>query len=271
MAIENRNPLVVDAEREWEEEQEALGKIDRTRYVYKFRSFDSNGFTLNALTASHLWCSHYQSFNDISEFRFEYDRHPAKTDEMFEQWRRDFPQYQNMSRKMIPIYGIEIMKGFLDDFGICCFAKNPLNPLMWAYYADSHRGMCLGFEFPDVDEGYLAGKSIYEVQYADEPLIFDLLMLKDRSSILKKLIPFVTTKHEIWRHEAEWRYVGFKEAKQPTAYRKEALKEVIFGAKSPMDMRNMVRSICESNGLTPSFRSIALNAWSYTLDIVDRA
>ena len=134
--VKNRHPLALDAEREWEEEQEALGNVDRSRYVYKFRSFDSKGYTLDALAASHLWCSHFQSFNDIFEFRFDYDRHPAKTDEMFKLWRREFPQYADMSRKMVPIYGIEIVKSLLDDIGVCCFAKDPLNPLMWAYYAE---------------------------------------------------------------------------------------------------------------------------------------
>ena len=270
MISRNRDPFAIDAEREREEEQEALGKIDRSRYVYKFRSFDSKGFTLDALAASHLWCSHFQSFNDIFEFRFDYDRHPEKTDEMFELWRRDFPQ-KSISRKMVPIHGIEILKLALDDFGICCFAKDPLNPLMWAYYAESHSGMCLGFEFSDRDQDHLAANSIFDVQYAKTPLVFDLLMLKDRPSIPAKLIPFVTTKHEIWRHEAECRYVGVKKAKQPVAYRKEALKEVIFGAKTPIETRAKVKEICESNGLTPRFRSVILNAWSYTLDIAEGA
>jgi hypothetical protein len=99
--VKNRHALAIDAEREREEEQEALGKIDHSRYVYKFRLFDSKGYTINALAASHLWCSHFQSFNDIFEFRFDYDRHPAKTDEMFELWQREFPQYSNMSREMV--------------------------------------------------------------------------------------------------------------------------------------------------------------------------
>jgi hypothetical protein len=269
--IKNRHPLAIDAAGEREEEQEALGKIDPSRYVYKFRSFDSKGYTLDALAASHLWCSHFQSFNDIFEFRFDYDRHPAKTDEMFKLWRREFPQYADMSRKMVPIYGIEIVKSLSDDFGVCCFAKDPLNPLMWAYYAESHRGMCLAFEFADIDQGYFEESSVYEVHYAKTPLVFDLLMLKDRPSILKKLVPFVTTKHEIWRHEAEWRYVGLKEAKKPVAYPKESLKEVIFGARTPIETRTKVKAICESNGLTPRFRSITLNAWSYTLDVVEGA
>jgi hypothetical protein len=58
MVIKNRDPFAIDAEREWEEEQEALPKIDRSRYVYKFRSFDSKGYTLSALASSRLYARH---------------------------------------------------------------------------------------------------------------------------------------------------------------------------------------------------------------------
>ena len=172
---------------------------------------------------------------------------------------------------MVPIYGIEIVKSLLDEFGVCCFGKNPLNPLMWAYYADSYAGMCLGFEFPDQDRGHINERSIVEVQYTSTPLMFDLLMLKDRPSIIDKLVPFVTTKHDIWRHEAEWRYVALGEARKHIPYRKEALKEVIFGSNAPTEMRAQVEAICSSNGLTPNFRSIQLNPWSYTLSVADNS
>src|ERR1700754_5141721 len=136
--IRNRHPLAIDAEREMEEELEEFSRIDRSRLVYKFRGLDSGGFTLKSLKDCKLWCSHYKAFNDVFEFRFQYDRHPEKTDRIFEQWRRDFPKYRDtLARKMVPIYGLEIFKSLLDEFGISCFAKDALNPLMWSYYADS--------------------------------------------------------------------------------------------------------------------------------------
>ena len=91
--------------------------------------------------------------------------------------------------------------------------------------------MCLAFEFADIDQGHFEESSVYEVHYAKTPLVFDLLMLKDRTSILKKLVPFVTTKHEIWKHEAEWRYVGLNAAKTPVAYRKESPERGDFRRK----------------------------------------
>jgi hypothetical protein len=109
--IQNRSPLAIDAQREWEEEPEELGQVDRSRYVYKFRSLHDGGFTLKSLAERSLFCRHYKAFNDLFEFRFQYDRHPANTDGMFDRWRKEFPQVApTLSRKMIPIYGIEITK-----------------------------------------------------------------------------------------------------------------------------------------------------------------
>ncbi len=34
-------------------------------------------------------------------------------------------------------------------FGVICFSKRWSNPVLWAHYADKHRGICLGFDVPD--------------------------------------------------------------------------------------------------------------------------
>ena len=46
------------------------------------------------------------------------------------------------------------------DKGIVSFSENWTNPLLWAHYADCHRGLCLGF---DVSDSHLM-----KVKYQDE-------------------------------------------------------------------------------------------------------
>ena len=36
-----------------------------------------------------------------------------------------------------------------DRFGLLCFTKHWRNPVLWSHYADTHRGLCLGFEVDD--------------------------------------------------------------------------------------------------------------------------
>ena len=36
----------------------------------------------------------------------------------------------------------------VEKWGVLCFAKDWKNPLLWSHYADSHKGICLGFDVP---------------------------------------------------------------------------------------------------------------------------
>ncbi|MDQ1185456.1 DUF2971 domain-containing protein [Agrobacterium larrymoorei] len=40
----------------------------------------------------------------------------------------------------------KIKKELSASFGIVCLSETWKEPLMWGHYADSHRGICLGFE-----------------------------------------------------------------------------------------------------------------------------
>jgi len=46
---------------------------------------------------------------------------------------------------------LDMTIGELNDIaGVMCFSSTWKNPVMWSHYADQHRGICLGFEVPDV-------------------------------------------------------------------------------------------------------------------------
>src|SRR5689334_11048149 len=34
--------------------------------------------------------------------------------------------------------------------GLVCFSASWQNPVIWAHYSDQHRGLCLGFEVPEL-------------------------------------------------------------------------------------------------------------------------
>jgi len=51
--------------------------------------------------------------------------------------------------------------------GVLCMSKNWDSPLMWAHYADSHKGIVLGFDVPE--------RAFYKVDYVkDRPRLADL-------------------------------------------------------------------------------------------------
>ena len=121
--------------------------------------------------------------------------------------------------------------------GLLCFSGTWRSPLMWAHYADNHRGICAGFDVPD--------DTIYRVTYvpkrAKPPAPSKMLTREFEQGLFLK-------KFSHWRYEQEYRavvtlsncreiggvyFVPFSD--------ELALKQVIVGAKS-----NLSSEIVES-------------------------
>lgn len=83
-------------------------------------------------------------------------------------------------------------------FGLICFSRNWTDPLQWSHYADSHRGLCLGFDVPDV--------LLKPVRYRKLRLKVDWAILKSGGrQALAELERLLTTKYDHWRYEEEVR------------------------------------------------------------------
>jgi hypothetical protein len=54
--------------------------------------------------------------------------------------------------------------------GMLCFSSDWSDPVIWAHYSDKHRGVCLGFEIPDVYGT--------KVNYIDDRLHLNSVMLQ---------------------------------------------------------------------------------------------
>lgn len=82
--------------------------------------------------------------------------------------------------------------------GLICFSRSWTSPILWAHYADRHRGLCLGFDVPDL--------FLREVSYVDNRLPFPLdavtYEMMERPQTLEQLL---FTKFGTWRHEEEIR------------------------------------------------------------------
>ena len=96
-------------------------------------------------------------------------------------------------------------------FGVLSLSGRCDDPLMWAHYADSCKGMCLGIAF-DVDELMNSECIPLWVEYAEELPVFGASSFFDRNpnNVMEMLKHFYATKHIAWKHEAEFRLVSKK-------------------------------------------------------------
>ena len=87
-----------------------------------------------------------------------------------------------------------------------------LNLLMWAHYANSHKGFCIGYKFEDIINKF--GINILPVIYSEEySVIRSYKMFEDYDEFF---LDEWRSKSIEWSYEKEWRLVG--------DYQKQAVK-----------------------------------------------
>lgn len=94
-----------------------------------------------------------------------------------------------------------VISNFVSKLGVLCMVKHSRSPLMWAHYADNHRGVCLGFDVlpDDVPQ---------KVQYTSERKVHVLDTAHPTGGITEHhLNELLTTKSSGWKYEEEWRLI----------------------------------------------------------------
>jgi hypothetical protein len=130
---------------------------------------------------------------------------------------------------------------------ILCLTDSPINQLMWAYYADSNKGVVLRFQDePGADSPYKTAKKMSYME--DIPMLFEPDELSDFLSGLvrfdhaKRIDALTYTKSDAWKHESEWRIFAGDGRNKHAPYEdiKFGLGEltgVVFGCRMPHDQR----------------------------------
>jgi hypothetical protein len=106
----------------------------------------------------------------------------------------------------------------VDQAGIACFSKVRDDILMWAHYADKHKGLC--FEFDGSANRDFFGYA-QPVEYGD----FTPVPLGDATKSMERVI---LTKSKHWTYEQEYRIFEPEKAGQKVEYPVELLTGIIF-------------------------------------------
>ncbi len=115
--------------------------------------------------------------------------------------------------------------------GVCCMAKSNANIVMWAHYADCHRGLCLGFYVrDDLDFFSIPINMVYTDKY---PQLVACESTKD-------YVPYlIKTKYADWQYEGETRIYKMNCGEQK--FSPKSLHEIIFGCQAePKLIRKIV-------------------------------
>jgi len=147
----------------------------------------------------------------------------------------------------------------LETVGVLSLTERPDNMLMWAHYANSHKGYCLEFD-ATIPPLLLA----YRVAYAEQRPTFRVFD-PDKADIIARTL---LHKAAFWKHEREWRMVRPAEI-GPIEFPPQALKAIILGAGTLDEDEAALRSAVAERGGQVVFKRTQLNEQNYQLDIID--
>ena len=97
------------------------------------------------------------------------------------------------------------MDNEIKNRGVSCFSKNFDNMLMWSHYADSHKGVCIGFNLLPLYlsiEGYTTEKMVIPVDYKNEFTPMNYYQHK-----IESIVRWLKTKSKVWSYEEEVRVI----------------------------------------------------------------
>ena len=119
--------------------------------------------------------------------------------------------------------------------GLMCMSSTCSDPVLWAHYADCHRGVALELN-PEDDP------NVFNVEYADDRIVIPFEKIADPSRFLPEdMIALLRRKCRSWQYEKEVRFI------MPLKYRTRRgnlfmlslpdgfLQSVILGYRCPLD------------------------------------
>ena len=204
--------------------------------AYKYRG-GPRCFTrdLASITQDYFWAASLSTLNDPLEAK--YDSSPlADVLNLVDTINQDNTLSDNFQE----------MADNLRRIGIFSLAAKYDDHKLWAHYAGSHTGFCVGYDVTLLKPLNNIKHNIVPISYAIHPASLTLEdMLSNLDSFLQKT---VGVKHIEWEHEQESRIVTDVYGKMEHDFR--AIKSIHFGIKMPEKRIKQVMKAMRGRGIT---------------------
>jgi len=162
--------------------------------------------------------------------------------------------------------------------GLLSMSAKRDNMLMWSHYADKHFGVCVGFwhsvlienqtvPLPVIYSTEYPVLSFFEVVDFIGGNLSDPEVLAANRKIVERI--YLTKSKIDWEYESEWRIVDVRRGRGNHYFPKEAIGEVIYGCRTPLDQKNMVKSWIRESGLQLKEYEARQGVNTFRLDITE--
>ncbi|MFB9077781.1 DUF2971 domain-containing protein [Flavobacterium procerum] len=198
--------------------------------VYKYRGGDDKIFErdLESLEKNCFWSSSLRNLNDPQENMVSTDKF-VKQSKIFDNL---FSGKVNSNLSMVN-QCLDDLLSHNERVGIYSLSTSFKDKLLWAHYANSHKGFCIEYDLDKLVDSYIyESKSHFPVLYNEKPTELELGNISETSardnSLLQKIF---ACKSKEWEYEKEYRIVTNDSGLHN--YDFEAVKSIYFGMKMP--------------------------------------
>lgn len=218
------------------------------------------------LEQSRIYLSDPETFNDPFDgyfsIRFTTEQDKVDAKQALEELRGKLEKEGNLQKERGEMLEKNLFNQIpLENFRVSCFSEDNKNDLMWAHYADQHRGVCLVYEIDNVDETFIRENNClvfaeenrgesdnYSYFGGNSKLLLARIDYSKNKEFLKvssgkiesdyNVERAIYTKSKCWEYEHEIRLVAelpfgyaFGQGTYFCKVNKSALKEVRFGVR----------------------------------------
>ncbi len=200
--------------------QETLGVYSEIGYYYEcyapatiFKYYPDKLARLEDIKNNKMWYSAPSVFNDVFDCDIAIDEK-----EIFDSAlsmcpdkrgiRTGSPKWKEL--KSIMHRGIRSFRSMWETLktqtGISCFSESEKSLLMWAHYANNHRGMCVEYDLLKINKklNFTPVPVIYSV---DRECLRSINMDSIEKDSLRVFIESISSKSSEWSYEKEWRII----------------------------------------------------------------
>ena len=217
---------------------------DLPKSLFRYRSFSA--YSLGELVNQTMWYSSPANFNDPFDCALTIDL--RKFDESIEHAigvginrgsiNPELPKSKKLPtevERQLYLQIRQLLRQSATKLGLCCFSEDPRSILMWAHYANDHKGFCV--EYPSTENTNLS-KEVSSVMYSANIPSLSIADLSPENSA-KTVELLWRTKATCWRYEKEWRALAPEGEKSYPA--PASIASIIFGERMPENDRQIIR------------------------------
>lgn len=261
--------------------------------VYKFRDFDGEGYSLDALRNSYAWFSSPAELNDPFEgysnagqlrlegvperFMFRMYNHLLIELEMAqtlvqaeqitrERYIRDPEGFKEVQREAVESFLKELADG-RDSLGIFSTSISSdehgipahyQNMLMWAHYGGGFKGFCIEWSQPDLMDSFERLNETVRVagkpiSYSVSPNICNFDEAEHINEVSMSFYKSLQVKHEQWRYECEYRFLAQSHGQM--FYSNDAITAIYVGGRiSEENLSQLIDIVREVGSVIPIYR-----------------